>query len=482
MRLVQKLSLAFMLGTTAILAANGYFRVRREVTLFQADRVRDHDLIGRALGSAFEAVWRTQGRAAAMALLAAANSGEGRVRIQWVRDDQPGLPFDGSEIARIGHGATLTKIAPGDRGQAERFTYVPTSVGDAPGGLELSETLDAERRYIRSTITDTVGTTMLLALVTTVLSYVLGFWLVGRPARQLVEKARRIGEGDFARPVRLTQKDELGVLAAEMNATSDALVAAHERVERETAARIAALEQLRHADRLTTVGKLASGVAHELGTPLNVVVARAEMIASGDAAGDESRDCARIIVESAQRMTRIIRQLLDFARRRGPRKEKCDLAFLASRAIQLVQPIAERRHVKTAVTIAAPAPEASVDVAQVEQAVTNLVVNAIQASEEGAAVDIEVGGCSAQPPADVGGSLGEWLAVRVRDRGAGIAPDVLPHIFEPFYTTKDVGSGTGLGLSVAYGIARDHGGWIAVDSALGRGSVFTLYLPREGTA
>jgi signal transduction histidine kinase len=206
------------------------------------------------------------------------------------------------------------------------------------------------------------------------------------------------------------------------------------------------------------------------------------MIASGDAAGGESRDYARIIVESAQRMTRIIRQLLDFARRRGPRKETCDVGLLASRATQLLQPIAERNHVTTAVTIAAPAPAASVDAAQVEQAVTNLVVNAIQASQDGAAVDIEVEGCHAQPPADVGGPPGEWLAVRVRDHGSGIAPEVLPHIFEPFYTTKDVGNGTGLGLSVAYGIARDHGGWISVESGLGRGTVFTLYLPREGTA
>jgi two-component system NtrC family sensor kinase len=482
MRLVQKLSLAFMLGTTTILAARGYFRVRRDVAVFQADRVRDHDLIGRALGAAVEAVWRTQGRTEAMALIDAANGGERRVQIKWIWLDGSALHVDASDVAHIPRGSTLTRIAPDDRGQAERYTYVPVATGAGPGGLELSETLDAEREYTQSTIVDTVRTTLVLAVVTTVLSYVLGFWLVGRPVRQLVDKARRIGRGDFAGPVRLTQRDELAFLADEMNATSDALVEANDRVARETAARIAALEQLRHADRLNTVGKLASGVAHELGTPLNVIGARAEMIAAGETTPEEAREYARIVVDSARRMTQIIRQLLDFARRRGPRKETRDLAPITKHAIELLRPLAQRQHVDLTLASAGSECAASVDPAQIEQALTNLVVNAVQASPQGAVVDVRVGARRAVPPADLGGAEREWLAVDVYDRGRGIDAEVLPHVFEPFFTTKDVGSGTGLGLSVAYSIARDHGGWIAVETQSGLGSVFTLFLPPERAA
>jgi two-component system NtrC family sensor kinase len=482
MRLVQKLSLAFMLGTTGILAANGYFRVRREVALFRADRVRDHDLIGRALGAAVEAVWRTQGRAEAMALVDAANGSEGRVRIRWVSLAGATLHVDASDVARVPHGSTLTRIAGDDHGKEERYTYVPIVTDAGPGALELSESLDAEHDHTQSTIVDTVRTTIVLALVTTILSYVLGFWLVGRPVRQLVDKARRIGRGDFAGPVRLPQRDELAFLADEMNATSDALVEAHDRVVRETTARIATLEQLRHADRLTTVGKLASGVAHELGTPLNVIGARAEMIASGEAGGAEAREYARIVVESARRMTQTIRQLLDFARRRGARKETRDLTPITEHAIDLLRPLAQRQRVGVTVASESSGWAASVDPAQIEQAITNLVVNAVQASPTGAVVDVRVGARRAKPPVDHGGAERDWLTVDVHDRGTGIEPDVLPHVFEPFFTTKDVGSGTGLGLSVAYGIARDHGGWIGVDNEAGRGCTFTLFLPGEHAA
>jgi HAMP domain-containing protein len=280
MRLVQKLSLAFLVGTGTLLAANGYFRVRREVAIVQADRVRDHDLIGRALGASFVEVWRSAGPERAMALVDAANAGEARVHIRWIWID--GAAVDGAAAGRgprippaallaMAPGTTLTRIAGDARGVDERFTYAPLRLGGRLGALELSEPLDAERRTARTIVVDTVGTTLALALVTTLLSYLLGSWLVGRPVRALVAKARRIGAGDFGGPVRLRQRDELGALADELNATSDQLVEAHDRVARETAARIAAIEQLRHADRLTTVGKLASGVAHELGTPLNVV-------------------------------------------------------------------------------------------------------------------------------------------------------------------------------------------------------------------
>jgi len=485
MRLVQKLSLGFLLGTTAILAANGYARVRREVALFQADRVRDHDLIGRALGASVAAVWHSEGQARAMQLVAAANSGESRIHIRWIWLDGDGAARDvhvpREELGALADGVTVTVIAPDGHGEDERFTYAPRHIQDRAGALELSERLDSERSYTRRTIIDTVRAAALLALVTTLLSYLLGSWLVGRPVRALVEKARRIGRGDFTEPVALPARDELSELADEMNAMSDELAEANARVARETAARIATLEQLRHADRLTTVGTLASGVAHELGTPLNVVVARAEMIGSGEATADEAREYAGIIVDSAHRMTRIIRQLLEFARRRGPRKENSDLAAVVEHALELLRPLAERQRVMLTAERTGGPHEATIDTAQIEQALTNLVVNAMQAMPGGGPVRVTVGRERAKPPADHGGTEGEWLTVRVRDEGQGIAAEHMPHIFEPFFTTKDVGRGTGLGLSVAYGIVRDHGGWIDVRSQPGHGSTFSLFLPVEAT-
>ena len=286
-----------------------------------------------------------------------------------------------------------------------------------------------------------------------------------------------MGRRDFGGPVKLTSRDELAELASELNATSDALIEADARLARETEARISALEQLRHADRLTTVGKLAAGVAHELGTPLNVVVARAEMIASGDASADESREYAGIIADYARKMTHIIQQLLEFARRRGRRKGQSDVGTLTSRTLDLLRPLAEKHRVELCLYAAGGPHVTRLDAGQIEQALTNLVVNAVQAMPGGGQVDVWLTRERASPPTGHEGLDGEWIVVRVRDRGQGIAAEHLPHIFEPFFTTKDVGSGTGLGLSVAYGIAGDHGGWIDVESDTRPGTTFALFLP-----
>ena len=166
------------------------------------------------------------------------------------------------------------------------------------------------------------------------------------------------------------------------------LVDAYKRIERETAARIATLEQLRHADRLMTVGKLASGIAHELGTPLNVISARAEMIASGDATPAEAKDYARIIGEASHRMAKIIRQLLAFARRKPADKAPRDVHRLASEVLELLRPLAEKKNAQLNLDCRCPEPEAiaTVDGAEIQQAMTNLVVNAMQAMPRGGTI------------------------------------------------------------------------------------------------
>jgi two-component system NtrC family sensor kinase len=262
-----------------------------------------------------------------------------------------------------------------------------------------------------------------------------------------------------------------------MNVMASRLADANRELEGEVAARIAMLEQLRHADRLATVGKLASGIAHELGTPLNVVSARSKMISSGEVHGDEIKENARIIVDQSHRMTATIRQLLDFARRRSPQKTTTDLAFITRQVLTLLTPLA----VKCGVTLSFADPPAdataAVDSAQLQQALTNLVVNGIQAMRHGGRLRVNLSTTQLRPPVDHGGPLGSYVRLDVRDEGEGIPVSAVDHVFEPFFTTKGVGEGTGLGLSVAYGIVREHGGWIAVESRVGEGSCFSIYLP-----
>ncbi|MET0594464.1 MAG: histidine kinase dimerization/phospho-acceptor domain-containing protein, partial [Polyangiaceae bacterium] len=152
------------------------------------------------------------------------------------------------------------------------------------------------------------------------------------------------------------------------------------------------LQQLRHADRLATVGKLASGIAHELGTPLNVISARAAMIASGEALPNETADYARVIGNATQRMTSIIGQLLQFARKKEAQKARRDVRSLVQGAVDLLRPLSEKQKVQL---VFDPPPDevdtaAPVDAAQLEQVVTNLVMNAIQAMPRGGKVNVTV--------------------------------------------------------------------------------------------
>jgi signal transduction histidine kinase len=269
----------------------------------------------------------------------------------------------------------------------------------------------------------------------------------------------------------LRQRDELGELAAEINLMCDRLAA-------EQGAREQATEQLRHADRLTTVGKLASGLAHELGTPLNVVRGRAKLIVDKEVEGEDVADSARIVVEQAERMTALIRQLLDFARPRQLQKAPLDVTGLGRRVCELVATIAR----KAEVTLVPPDDDTTLlvdaDDGQLTQVMTNLVVNALQATPSNGTVTIRTKTVEQAPPPYVGGSAREWVAIEVADTGKGIDEATRARVFEPFYTTKEVGEGTGLGLSVSWGIVREHGGWIDVASTPGNGSTFTVYLPR----
>jgi signal transduction histidine kinase len=260
----------------------------------------------------------------------------------------------------------------------------------------------------------------------------------------------------------LKQKDEFGLLATELNAMSGQLVST--------------LEQLRHADRLTTVGQLASGVAHELGTPLNVVLARAGMIAAGDTTPEETKEYARVVVGATERMAKIIRQLLQFARRKGPQRAPTDMRGLVRDVLDLLAPLAAKRGVSVAAAGSDVRAEANVEVGELQQVITNLVMNAVQATPSGGKVEVTLTDERARAP-EADAREQSCLCMRVKDTGAGIAAEHIPRIFEPFFTTKDVGEGTGLGLAVTYGIVRDHGGWISVDSAPGSGTTFAVFLP-----
>lgn len=466
MKLARKLTLAILAVMVAVLALNAVERIARDRRLIRADILRDHRALGHALQVLVSETLREDGEPRALALVEAINQRESAVQIAWRWPGDAAL----SELSAEERGALARLQATSSErvrgGVPWLVSYFPVRAPDGRlGVLSLAESLALESEAVRGTVLRTLLATFLIALLAGLVTSSLGVWLVGRPVAQLMEKARRVGAGDLTEPIRLSQRDELADLAQEMNAMCD-------RLESESRARQHALEQLRHAERLATVGHLAAGIAHELGTPLNVISLESKRIAIGRAAGQAAQEGASVIATQAERMTDIIRQLLDFARRRTPRTTRVELGALAAETVGLVGTLAARRGATLHHVCEQPV-QVCVDAGQLQQVLTNLILNAVQASPSGGEVRIETG----REPAS-GAPLHAF--VRVSDRGLGIPPEALPHIFEPFFTTKEVGQGTGLGLAVAHGIVAEHGGRIDVATEVGRGTTFTVRLPDVG--
>jgi signal transduction histidine kinase len=434
-------------------------RLRRESRVLEDDVAQDHALYGERLAQAFAGVWEVEGFETALRQLEAESAGRDHVAVTF----DP-APTDG----------IVAHILREDDGVLRMRTWVPIppflDSGAPRGSIRLDESLEPIGDYLHITVVRTLVTAALATLVAGAIGLAVGLVIVGRPIRALVEKTRRTAAGDFSGPLALRKRDEIGQLAAEIDAMCRRLEEAREQLEVESRARRRSDDLLRHADRLITVGKLAAVIAHELGTPLTVVTARAAMIASGETMGAESIAGARTMVEQCQRMSGIIRGMLDLSCVTPPRREPVDLCVALRQATALLAPVAERRGIRIEVASHAAPVRASADPAQLQQVISNLFVNAIQAMPRGGV--LSAGPLAADPD-------GREPGFYVRDDGRGIEPEALAMIFEPFFTTRGGDGGTGLGLSIVTEIVREHGGRIDVESAVGAGTTFRVRLPSQ---
>lgn len=224
-------------------------------------------------------------------------------------------------------------------------------------------------------------------------------------------------------------------------------------------------EQLRHADRLATIGQLAAGVAHEMNEPLSNVLGFAQLALKNVDVPQQVADDLHEIVGSSLRAREIVKKLLLFARQTPPRKTLCNLNRIVDEALLLLEAGGLRQGITFARRLTTELPEVEADPIQLRQVVVNLVVNAMQAICGQGQIEVE--------------TRADWdnVELTVSDTGCGMTPEILKQVFNPFYTTKDIGEGTGLGLSVVHGIVTTHGGTIHATSELEQGSRFVVRLP-----
>lgn len=486
MRLTAKIIALFLMAASILVAAGGFFSMQREVGLFQEEMARRHAELAQAWAAQIRPTLAITGPDGFQFSAESTGVNEQAVHVRWVYRDAPASsdlrpyasPLDLADM-RSGEIRSL----PVELGSHTELycSYFALGYSDADSWLlELSEAFTRRDAYTRGTFLHTIYMLVGLGLLGVLTLSLVGMRLVGRPLDALVAKTKRAADGDLSVPLHIQGHDELSQLAVSLNHMCDSLQASQQKVLEEAQRRSAAEEQLRHADRLKTVGRLGAGIAHELGTPLNVVSGRAALIADGRLNDEDVKRSAETIRAEARRMTTLIEGLLNFARRAPAKRESCHLAEVVHATIPLLQSFARQR----SATITTEIPEevddnCQADRGQLQQVISNLVMNAILSKDRDVHVHILLANRRVAHPAASDQQPTVTLALTVADDGNGIPDSARPHLFEPFFTTRDTGEGTGLGLSIVHGIVSEHGGWVDVKSEPGRGSEFTVYLPQE---
>jgi signal transduction histidine kinase len=372
------------------------------------------------------------------------------------------------------------------------------------GAIELKRSEDELTRALsqsRSTVGwALIGLSALLAAL---------IWLstratISNPLKRLLEAIDDVTHGDLGRVILSERDDEVGALADRFNDMTGSLREAREEVLHGVDAKLALEARLRHSEKLATIGQLAAGIAHEVGTPLNVIGGRARQLEKKAVDPVDVAKNAGIIATQTQRITKIIQQLLDFARRPSSTRTQVDLHTVArdcldflehqlatSRIDAKVNPFTvdgTRTEGSAAALLPPSTPVVQGDADQLQQVCLNLCINAIQAMPTGGALELTTRALVRRRPGLDAAEPGRYVVLEVADTGVGIPAEDRERIFEPFYSTKQPDEnngktgGTGLGLAVSVGIVKDHDGWIEIDNRGGGGTIFRVFLPATEAA
>jgi two-component system NtrC family sensor kinase len=329
-----------------------------------------------------------------------------------------------------------------------------------------------------------LGATLILAFA----SGLFLFFTVHRPVRSLMEGTRQLGSGNLEYRLPQVSQDEIGQLARSFNNMAEFLQRAQKenrdwsetlekRVQQKSAELQDIHEQMVQIKKMASLGKLSATVAHELNNPLEGILNYAKLISKRlrkesdpPESSRQALDEIEVIIQEVQRCGDIVKNLLLFSKKQVGEFGLTPARHIVEKAVQLIQHHLKISNISFEADFRTPNTTLMCDENQIQQALIALMVNAVEAMHGGGNLKLTM-------TRDADGNLKIILA----DSGAGIAPEDLPNIFEPFFTTKTQGQGTGLGLSVVYGIVERHGGTISVESDLGKGSVFTLTFPPATT-
>jgi two-component system NtrC family sensor kinase len=304
-----------------------------------------------------------------------------------------------------------------------------------------------------------------------VLALALGYVIaskMSRPVKQLIEASNQVSQGNLSPKIGPISKSEIGVL---QKTFKQMLTSLQERDKRQ---RVESEIKLLQSEKQASIGKLAGGVAHEVNNPLTGIFTFTHMLLRRKDIPEEVRIDLETIAQETERVRKIVKGLLDFSRQTELNREPTEVNRLVRFTISLVENQALIKGVSLNFEPGEGLPMITLDRNQMQSVLLNIIINALDATEPGGSITVTTNiGISTSKPGQ------EGIEILCTDTGCGIPPENLNRLFDPFFTTKDVGHGTGLGLSVSYGIVERHGGTIWVQSKVGKGSTFKVWLPTE---
>jgi len=303
------------------------------------------------------------------------------------------------------------------------------------------------------------------------------------PLKDLEAGARKIRLGELDHPIPLRSADEFGRVAGSFNDMTAALREARaelneliqeleSKVEERSKELLAARAEVAQGEKLASIGVLAAGIAHELNNPLTGVLTFTSLMRKKVVEGSEDAEDLDLVIRETKRCASIIKRLLDFAREKVPVKGFFNLNQVVEDTVRFVERPASLQKIGITMALDEALPQIWGDADLIKQVVMNILVNAQQAIQGAGSVVV-----TTRTTQEALEKHGPMVELAIKDTGCGIPEANMQRIFDPFFTSKEVGKGTGLGLSVSYGIVKAHGGEIKVESAVGQGTTFRILLP-----
>ena len=302
-----------------------------------------------------------------------------------------------------------------------------------------------------------------MMFITSLIALVLSIYLIKHilnPINSLVAASKEIAEGNYSKKIHINTQDEMAYLSSAFNKMVDAIYERDQQLKEYT------LKQLAQSEKLASLGRLASGIAHELNNPLTGVLTYSSMLKE-DLKETEYKDDLNVIINETMRCRKIITGMLDFARETKLEKRPANINQIINDTLVILEKHVTFHDIAIKEQLSDDIPDINMDINQIKSVINNLALNAADAMPDGGELIIST----------IYNSETNRVIVKFSDTGTGISEEDLNKIFDPFFTTKETGHGTGLGLSVTYGIIERHNGSIEVKSVIGEGTCFRIEFP-----